>query len=265
MAWWGKLIGSAFGFILGGPLGALLGVAVGHRLDKGIASLTRDETLHAGDKERVQMAFFTATFSVMGAVAKSDGQVTAEEIALAESVINDMELKREQRQIAIHLFNEGKRPGFPLDEVLDQLRRECLRRHTLLQMFMEIQLQGAYADGALHPAEERLLLRICKRLGLSEASFRLMQGRIEAERRYTDHINRNMQVAPIEAAYSLLGVTSTDSVDDIKKAYRRLMNQHHPDKLVSRGLPEEMIRMAEQKTIEIKKAYEQIKRERAMG
>jgi len=76
MSWWGKALGGAFGFMLGGPLGALLGIAFGHNFDKGLGSVLGDESLGRGDQERVQAAFFTATFSVMGHIAKADGKVT---------------------------------------------------------------------------------------------------------------------------------------------------------------------------------------------
>ena len=93
MTWWGKLFGGAFGFMLGGPLGALIGAALGHSFDKGLSSLPTDEAGFApGDRERVQTAFFTATFSVMGHVAKVDGRVSENEIALAQSVMAEMSL-----------------------------------------------------------------------------------------------------------------------------------------------------------------------------
>ena len=94
----------------------------------------------------------------MGNLAKVDGRVSEDEIALARAVMAEMELSAEKRRTAIRLFNEGKAPGFPLDAVLEQFRRECHRRQNLMQMFIEIQLQAAYADGALNSAEERLLL-----------------------------------------------------------------------------------------------------------
>jgi DnaJ like chaperone protein len=271
MAWWGKLMGAGFGLLLAGPLGALLGAAVGHRLDKGLArlgqSLGQDQELLEADKERVQMAFFTATFSVMGALAKADGRVTPEEIAQAESVIRDMGLDSAQREIAIRLFNEGKSADFPLDAVIDQLARECRRRKSLLRMFIEIQLQGAFADGSLHPAEDALLLRLCRRLGISELSYRIMRQRLEVERQFSGSSGRGPRPAqrpPLESAYRLLGLSPQASEEEIKRAYRRLMGQHHPDKLVSKGLPEEMLKLAERKTIEIKQAYEQIKQARGL-
>ncbi len=108
MAWWGKVVGGALGFVLGGPLGALLGGALGHNLDRGMASLEGTEELDPGERERVQTAFFTATFSVMGHMAKADGRVSAREIALAEAVMAQMELSADMRRTAIGLVRPGK-------------------------------------------------------------------------------------------------------------------------------------------------------------
>lgn len=264
MSWWGKLVGGAFGFMLGGPLGALLGAALGHNLDKGLSGLPGDEKLGPGDRERVQTAFFTTTFSVMGCVAKADGQVTEDEIALAKAVMAEMALSEDMRETAIRLFNEGKKEGFPLDDVLTQFRKECHRRQSLMQMFMEIQLQAAYADGKMDPAEEKLLKHICRRLGFSELVFRQLERMIRAERGFAGGGRRAAQAKgpSLEDAYGLLNQTPDASDAEVKKAYRRLMNQHHPDKLVAKGLPEEMMKMAAKKTHEIKQAYETIKKSR---
>lgn len=269
MSWWGKLIGGAFGFMLGGPLGAILGVALGHNFDKGIKALPEQgfgaEDFAPGDRERVQTAFFTATFSVLGAVSKADGRVSPEEIRLAEAVMAQMDLDRPMRDTAIRLFNEGKSADFPLDDVVDQFRSECHGRTTLIQMFLEIQLQGAFADAKLDPAEDRLLLHICKLLGISEIEYRRLERMIRAETGFggAGGSGRASATAPsIDDAYALLGLDARASDAEVKKAYRRLLSQHHPDKLVSKGLPEEMMKVAAQKTHEIKQAYERIKQER---
>ena len=273
LSWWGKLVGGAFGFMLGGPLGALLGAALGHRFDKGLEDLPDDALAwEAGDRERVQTAFFTATFSVMGRVAKADGQVSQYEIRLAEQVMTQMSLSTEMRQTAIHLFNEGKADGFPLDEVLEQFRRECHRRQNLIQMFVEIQLQAAYADGQMDAAEEALLLHICDRLNVSEFIYRRLEQMIRAERHYAGagpetgrgRQPRQPQQLTAKDAYAILNVSERATDKEVKQSYRRLMSQHHPDKLVAKGLPEEMMKLAAQKTDEIRKAYERIKQVRGM-
>lgn len=260
MSWWGKLVGGAFGFMMGGPLGAVLGAALGHSFDKGLSGLPGGYA--PGQQERVQTAFFTTTFSVMGAIAKADGRVSKQEIHLAESLMSQMGLQGEMRRTAMRLFTEGKAADFPLDEVLQQFRSECHGRSTLIRMFIEIQLQAAYADGQLHKTEEQLLLHICAQLGFSEAAFRAIERMLQAQRHYTGAGSAQAAVPSLDDAYAMLGVKPGASDAEVKKAYRRLMSQHHPDKLVSKGLPEEMMKVASRKTHEIKQAYEQIKQAR---
>jgi DnaJ like chaperone protein len=267
MSWWGKLVGGTFGFFLGGPLGAMFGMALGHNIDT--AARTIGGKLSPGDQERVQMAFFTATFSVMGAVAKADGKVSSDEISLAETVMDKMNLSGEMRQAAMRLFIKGKQDDFPLEEVMLQFRQECHRRANLMRMFIELQVQAAYADGDLHPAEEQLLLKLCQMLGFHESVFRQIEALVQFSMGLGDgqydggqHQSGNRatgSVASKAAAYAILEVTPQHSQADIKKAYRRLMSQHHPDKLVSKGLPEEMMKLATEKTQKIREAYDLLK------
>jgi len=271
VSWWGKIIGGAFGYALGGPLGAVLGAAVGHKFDAGLAGLdTRAGSWQTGDQQRVQTAFFTAVFSVMGRLAKADGRVSRDEIAMAEAVMREMALDAEQRKVAINLFNEGKQPDFPLDDVLEQFRRECHGRRTLIQMFLEIQINAAFADGRLHEAERRLLHHVCERLHVSRFVYEQLEAMVAAQRQFYGQAGAGTgggaaQRGPtLDDAYRALGVSTDASDAEVKKAYRRLMNQHHPDKLVARGLPEEMINVAKEKTQEIQAAWEQVRRARGM-
>lgn len=267
MSWLGKVIGGAFGFLMGGPLGAILGASVGHQFDQGIQGLD-DDTLNPGDQHRVQMAFFSATFSVMGHIAKADGQVTKAEIDLASKIMDELRLTGEMRKTAINLFQQGKRADFPLDEVLIQFRKECHRRTHLIRMFLEIQIQAAFADGQFAPAEESVLFNICQHLGISRIEFQTLKMQFQAQQRFYGHEqykqqpNRQSHSEQLNDAYAVLGVSSTAPDADIKKAYRRLISQHHPDKLVAKGLPEEMMVIAKEKTQQIRKAYELIKQTR---
>ena len=260
MPWWGKVFGGAFGFMLGGPLGALIGAVLGHNFDAGLKKT--DRLGYEGDlseRERVQTVFFTAAFSVMGRLAKVDGRVTEDEIQVANAVMDQMGLGPEQRRMAQRLFNEGKAPDFPLDDVLDQLRRECRRRHSLLRLFLEVQFQAAYADGAIHAEERRLLHHIAMTLGFDEREFDVIEGRVRAEQHFRRGPDRNIRGLSLQDAYAVLGVRPDADADAVKKAYRRLMSQNHPDKLVAKGLPEEMLKVATEKTQEIKAAYERIR------
>lgn len=123
--------------------------------------LEGSEELDPGARERIQTAFFTATFSVMGHMAKLDGRVSEREIAVAESVIARMELSPDMRRAAIRLFTEGK-AGFPLDDI-----------------------QDAYADGRPGPAKDRLLLYICEYMGISRHVFRHLEQLVRLQQAFT--------------------------------------------------------------------------------
>ena len=263
MAWWGKALGGAFGFMIGGPLGALMGIAFGHNFDRGLNSIDQDGWQGGdADQDRIQAAFFTTTFSVMGYIAKADGKVTRDEIQLAEEVMNHLGLNAEMRESAKKLFTEGKSNEFPIDEVLEQFRKETHRRTTLIQMFLEIQLQAAYADGVMHPAEEKVLAHICQVLGIPHAQLKRLEEMLKAGFGSTGYHGVGSSKTSLEDAYALLGVTQDVSDAELKKTYRRLMSQHHPDKLVAKGLPEEMVQDATEKTQQIKSAYEAIRESR---
>jgi DnaJ like chaperone protein len=254
MAWWGTLLGGTLGFMFGGPLGALLGAALGRNFDVGI-QLGDQQAFTPGNTERVQAAFFTASFSVMGYLAKADGVVSHVEIASARNIMARMQLDARQRDAAIKLFNEGKQSDFPLDEVLKQFRQECHGRRNLVQMFIEIQVATALADGQLHSAEREVLYHIADTLGFSRQQ-------IEQFFHFATGGAQQSSSSALKEAYAMLGVSASDDDSTIKKAYRRLMNQHHPDKLVARGLPEEMMKLATEKSQQIQTAYDLIKKNR---
>ena len=261
MSWWGTLIGGAFGYLIGGPIGALLGASFGNAF-AGAARRTDARGALGFDagpsrRERAQLAFFAATFSVMGQVAKADGRVSPEEIRLAEQVMDQLGLDAEQRRAARALFNEGKSGRFRLDDVLDQLRSECLRGSNIRRMFLEIQFQAAWADGGLHPEERSLLQHVAARLGLSRADY------IEIERMFGSAASASAGGPSLGTAYETLGVSPDAPDDEVKRAYRRQMNRHHPDKLAAKGLPEEMMRAATERTQQIKTAWETVKAARA--
>ncbi len=260
MSWWGKLIGGGFGFLMGGPIGAMIGAVFGHQFDKGI-NVSEQYRHTLGDQQRTQAAFFTALFSTMGHIAKADGAVSRTEISMAEQIMAQMQLSSDQRRAAIELFNQGKLNSFPLDEVLEQFRSECHRRRNLLQMFMEVLIATALSDNSLHPAEHQLLRHIGNKLGFSPKHIDQLIDMVKAQQHYSGQTSTSTPTR-IEDAYRILNISSDCSDDELKKAYRRLINQHHPDKLVSKGLPDEMIKLASEKTHEIKSAYDLIRKHR---
>jgi len=288
MTIWGRLIGAFLGYKLMGILGGMLGFMVGSWFDRGLR-------LHLYHEPRaktlaVQQAFFKTTFSVMGHLAKADGRISEPEIRAAENIMTRLELNDELRKEAIQLFNEGKDPHFDLETTLNFLLKECQKYPDLLRFFIEIQLEAALADGELRPEERRILLLICEKLHFSAQEFEQLWARqwasqafyqwfssqfdanraYEGQYRYHSSGNTNYRRGAyansvndsLEDAYGVLGVSSSATPAEIKKAYRRLMNQHHPDKLAARGLPEGMVKLAKEKTQQIRAAYDLIRKER---
>ena len=257
MAWWGKLVGGTLGFMVGGPIGALLGAGFGHNFDAKSGNRKKRIGFSPGQQARTQAAFFAATFSVMGHIAKADGRVSKSEIALANQLMSHMQLNPEQKQVAISLFNQGKSPGFQLDPVLQQFKLECHRRTTLIRMFLEIQVQAAMADGQLDPAESEILHRVALVLGFEQSELDQIINMV----RYGGASEAGQQMT-LDEAYNIIGADEKMTTVEVRKLYRKLLSQHHPDKLVSKGLPEEMIKLANEKTHEIQTAWKLIQKSR---
>ncbi|ART83099.1 molecular chaperone DjlA [Oceanisphaera profunda] len=256
----GKLIGLFFGFLLGNIPGALIGLWLGHLLDKKLANAW----LFNKD---AQAEFLYTTFATMGHLAKSSGQVSNEEIRLAEQLMTQMRLQGELRLKAQEAFRAGKSADFPLKETLRRFRARVKDSRNLLRFFMEVQLQVAFADGELHPAERRLLLTIASELGFSETELEQLLAFAEAQlhgfRQGSGHSSGGRQAPPsadrLRNAYRILEVAETADDTEVKRAYRRQMSKHHPDKLASQGLPKEMMDMAKEKAQDIQQAWETIK------
>jgi DnaJ like chaperone protein len=265
---WGKLIGGFLGYMMGGLFGAFIGVILGHQFDRGIAGFSGDFSSGLGgglgglSHGEVQRAFFEATFSVMGTVSKADGRVSEEEIALARQVMARMGLSEQARREAMALFSKGKQVDFDLEAMLTRFHYATRRARNLRQMFIEIQLHSAYADGNLNPAERKLLLNICDELGFSSFDFDRLDAMVRAEQHATK--GGKVEQVSLGDAYAILNVPEKASDAEVKRAYRKLMNQHHPDKLVAKGLPEEMMKLAEDKAHEIRASYDRIREARGI-
>ena len=274
MQYWGKLIGLVLGLMSGtGFWGVVLGLLIGHMIDK--SRQVRSSGYFSNQAQR-QALFFSTTFQVMGHLTKSKGRVTEADINLASALMERMQLHGAARTAAQQAFREGKQGDFPLREKLRELRSICFGRVDLIRMFLEIQLQAAFADGSLHPNERAVLYVIAEELGFSRVQFEQFLSMMEGGRQFGGGYQQQgqyqqqggfggyqRQTGPTLAdACKVLGVKPNDDATTIKRAYRKLMSEHHPDKLVAKGLPPEMMEMAKQKAQEIQAPYDLIKKEK---
>ncbi|TGE84422.1 co-chaperone DjlA [Pseudoalteromonas sp. KS88] len=288
---WGKILGACFGFMFGRIIGLFIGLYLGHMFDKslkqnfdkagGFSSLFNGDD----DIDQRQALFFTSCFAVMGHIAKSNGRVSETHIRAASLFMDEMGLTGENRKEAQDAFKAGKEADFSLKETVYDFKERFARRHDLIQLFLEIQIQMAFSDGVLAAQEKELLQLVSKQLGISKTHFSFVLKRYQAEfnfRQQQQRFNQQQQrqqghsssyregsghhVPPNNngmnrtQALALLGLNNEASARDIKVAYRKLMAQHHPDKLVSQGLPKHMMELAVKKSQDIQSAYEFLKK-----
>ncbi len=262
---WGKVTGAILGFIFLGPVGIILGLVFGQVFDNGLKNILRAPRHTA----TVQTVFFRTVFQTMGYLAKADGIVSEREIHVVRQImLNDFKLDKKQMLMAIGYFNEGKASNFNIASSLNKFRVICGGYTDLRKFFLELLVKASLADHVLRDSQRGRLLFICRALGIQESELeyqlRIYGYTAESTAKTNKSYNNHGYKAPFDneltAAYNLLGVKSTDNLKTIKNAYRRLMSKYHPDKLVSKGLPPEMIDVAKVKTQKIAAAYDLIVR-----
>ncbi|GHB12686.1 co-chaperone DjlA [Salinicola rhizosphaerae] len=249
------LICAFIGYLFGRLPGLLIGAAVGWWISR------RLRRSLVGRVVNIQHQFLESTFAVMGCVCKVDGHITQDEIRAAEALFDRLHLNSEQRDRAKAAFNRGKASDFDLDAELTKIRQVTGGQRALLQVFLQVQLAAIAADGQMHPSEHEMLLRVARGLGFSEAEIR----QIEAMLRGGAHQAGGSQASSgqtLDDAYRVLGVSEDVTDAELKRAYRKLMSENHPDKLAGKGLPESMREVAKERTAEISNAYDLIRKHR---
>jgi DnaJ like chaperone protein len=248
----GLLTGGVRGLFVGFVLGYLVSWILKSALVKKLAA--------------VQAQFLETTFAVMGALCKVDGVVTRDEIATAEAMFDRLRLSGEQRERAKAAFNRGKSPGFDLDAEVRAFAQIARGQRPLFVMFLQIQCSAIASDGKVHPAEHQLLVRVARLLGLNDADVAQLEALLRTGAPGEDFAGASRTTrSRLDDAFAALGLPSWASDAEIKKAYRRLISQNHPDKLAGKGLPESMRALAEERTREINAAYETIKNARGFN
>ena len=266
--WWGKIIGAVLGYLISRPAGAVFGILIGHFFDRGLADyFSRPHwPYHAEKRNLVQHIFFKTTFSVLGLLAKADGRVSEHDIQMAKTLMQELGLNHTQKKAAQQYFKEGKLPTFNLSQALTPLRKALHDNPELLKLFIDIQYRAAQIDG-LSIKKQFVLNTILSDMGFSplHKQYRFYEGfaNYTNDQKYSSSTNQQQQQGSVrygvlDHAYAILDVSPLTNKQDVKRAYRRLMSKNHPDKLIAKGFPEEMIKIANEKTQAISKAYQQI-------
>ncbi len=248
----GALLGAVFGGFGGLLIGGALGYLIGWGLQKSVL----------GSLRVVQSNLMDSTFAIMGALCKADNVVTRDEIAVVEGLFAQLRLSAEQRTEAKAAFSRGKAADFDLDSAVDSFAAIARGRAPLIQLFLQLQVMAIAADGEIHPAEHAMLVRIARRLGLDERDVSQLEALLRTATSGSTGAGGPPTQKRMDDAYQALGVSPDATPQEIKRTYRKLMSQNHPDKLASRGLPESMRPVAEERSREINSAYDLIKEAR---
>jgi len=254
MSIWGKILGGAAGFALGGPVGALAGAVAGHAVDMLTdANLQQDVPEGAppqvDERAATRQIAFTIGVIVLGAkMAKADGKVTPEEIVAFKEVfrVPPHELKNVGR-----FFDQARKDAHGFEPYARQIAKMFPRKSRVLEELIDGLFHIAKADGKVSDQELDYLKRVAQIFGFAEADFERI---------------RHSHLGPDESdPYTLLGVTRDSSDAEVKLAWRRLIRETHPDKLIAKGLPQEFVDLATDKMARVNAAYDRIARERGIG
>lgn len=297
MKGWKRFFKSATAVLVGSFLGALMGVVTGSPVDIMILMGTamgimvcltprhrffqktyqrRKQHCYREDASHTYAyrIFLATTFQVLGYLAQVRKRGEADALQSAKVIMGHLRLTEGQRQQAIRLFEEGQQPGFAVDPVLAQFYNACQSRAHLLRRFIEIQMSVFYANGFPSTHERALLLHICNQLGFARrfeemetyikrrfhtTSARTRAGPDNRRRQY-----KTISMMHLHRAYGILGLNRHATNTEVKKAYRRLINRHHPDKLEAQNTSSELMQKATEKTRTVKEAYDLIKLYRRM-
>jgi len=250
------IIGALLGALFGGFSGLLIGGLIGYAAGFAVRHLV------VGSLRVAQSQLIDSTFAIMGALCKADNVVTRDEINAVEQIFSMLKLHGELREQAKTAFNRGKQAGFNLDAAVDNFARISRGRGPLVQLFLQLQCMAVAADGRVDPAEHAMLVRIAMRLGLTEADVSQLEALLRAAMGGPSATGGPPPEDRLGDAYAALGITADAQPAEIKRAYRKLISQNHPDKLAARGLPESMRPVAEERSRELNAAYDLIKNAR---
>ena len=239
MSIWGKIIGGATGFAFGGPIGALLGGVAGHAIDK-----IKTKKKLPEETALKQIGFTIGVIVLSAKMAKADGKVTEDEIKAFKEKINvpDNEIKNVAK-----LWDQAKKTTDGFEIYAKQIADLLEKNSSVLEELLKLLIIIALADGKITIPEIKYLKKVGNIFGFSKEDF---------ERIYSS--KSNVSADP----YQILGVSRDASVDEIKKKWKQLAINHHPDRLISQGIPEDLIHKSTSRLKEINNAWDTIQNKR---
>lgn len=245
MGWTGKLLGGGLGFFIGGPIGAVIGAVVGNSFDKSGSNAKMNE------QERLNMIFFTTTFSMLAKFAQADGAVTKSEINVIDNFVKyDLQLDGRARKLAIEIFDEAKKNNSSFEEFARQFYDNFKNKREVLVSMLDLLMRVALADNEFHHNEKQYIRKAKNIFNISDSEYESILAQY-------DQNDTN-----IEKYYKILEVSPEASMSEIKRKYKKKAKDFHPDNIIGKGLPEDYREFAQKKFKEIQNAYEKIKQHR---
>jgi DnaJ like chaperone protein len=264
MNYWGKIVGGFIGLATGRPLLVLLGIVLGHQFDRGFADRLTQFKAQGQGTYSLPEGFARALFQMMGHMAKSDGRVTDDEIRAARALMHRLNMGPTQIRRAISWFAEGKDAGFPLTATMRQLRSEYARQAELRSLFVRLLMEVSLSKNHIQRVERNILWNISKELDISRVELAQIEAMLRAQRGFRKSPQGDSDAVRVTRAYGTLGIDRSATNDEVKTAYRRLMNKHHPDKIAASNPEPAVVNEAERQTREIRSAYDLLKTRRSM-
>ncbi len=238
MSVWGSLLGGIIGFSFGGPFGALLGSFIGGKL-----SSSNNKFKNVNNQAQNQQIFAISLLILSAKLSKADGVVSKEElIAVKEKLrIPDSEIENVAK-----IFNKAKEDKLGYEPYAEQISTLFKDNKNVLEEVINILFYIAESDGKVSESEYKMIESIAKIFGLSFEQF----DSIKESRKSSDKMN----------PYIVLESSPEENLKTIRKRYIKLSKEHHPDLLLSKGVPEEMINESKKKMRSINSAWDKIQK-----